>query len=168
MNRAIKKAAILGSGVMGSRIACHLANIGVDVLLLDIVPKEPSEEEKAKGINEDSRQFRNRIVTDSFNTAIKSKPASLYHTDFANRVSLGNFSDDMNRIGEVDWIIEVVVENLEIKKKVFDEVEKHRTPGTLISSNTSGIPIHLMLEGRSEDFQTHFLGTHSCAYRTAL
>ena len=137
MNRAIKKAAILGSGVMGSRIACHLANIGVEVLLLDIVPKEPSEEEKAKGINEDSRQFRNRIVTDSFNTAIKSKPAPLYHTDFANRVSLGNFSDDMNRIGEVDWIIEVVVENLEIKKKVFDEVEKHRTPGTLISSNTS-------------------------------
>jgi len=160
MNRAIKKAAILGSGIMGSRIACHLANIGVEVLLLDIVPGELNEAEKKKGLDETSPQFRNRIVTDSFQSTLKSKPASLYHKDFAGRISLGNFTDDMTKIKEVDWIIEVVVENLDIKKKVFDEVEKHRKEGTLISSNTSGIPIHLMLDGRSDDFKKYFLGTH--------
>jgi len=160
MNRAIKKAAILGSGIMGSRIACHLANIGVEVLLLDILPGELNEAEKKKGLDETSPQFRNRIVTDSFQSTLKSKPASLYHKDFAGRISLGNFTDDMTKIKEVDWIIEVVVENLDIKKKVFDEVEKHRKEGTLISSNTSGIPIHLMLDGRSDDFKKYFLGTH--------
>ena len=160
MNRAIKKAAVLGSGIMGSRIACHLANIGVEVLLLDIVPKELNDAEKAKGMDENSALFRNRIVNDSFDSAIKSKPAPLYHTDFASRISTGNFSDHMKDIKDADWIIEVVVENLDIKKKVFDEVEKHRAPGTLITSNTSGIPINLMLDGRSEDFQKHFLGTH--------
>lgn len=160
MKRAIKKAAVLGSGIMGSRIACHLANIGVEVLLLDIVPKELTDAEKVKGLDENSPLFRNRIVNDSFNSAIKSKPAPLYHTNFANRISTGNFSDNMKDIKDADWIIEVVVENLDIKKKVFDEVEKHRAPGTLITSNTSGIPINLMLDGRSEDFQKHFLGTH--------
>ena len=160
MKRTINKAAVLGSGIMGSRIACHLANVGVEVLLLDIVPRELSDQEKAKGLTLDHRVVRNRIVTESFTSAVKSKPSPLYSKSATSKVTLGNFQDDMAKIAESDWIIEVVVENLDIKKKVFEQVEQHRTPGTLITSNTSGIPIHLMLEGRSEDFQKHFCGTH--------
>lgn len=160
MNRTIRKVAVLGSGIMGSRIACHFANIGVDVLLLDIAPKELTEEEKKKGLTLDSAVVKNRIVQSSFDTAVKSNPAPLFNKKFASRVKLGNFTDDMARIRDYDWTIEVVVENLEIKKKIYDEVERYRTPGTLITSNTSGIPIHLMGEGRSEDFQKHFCGTH--------
>lgn len=160
MNRSIKKVAVLGSGVMGSRIACHFANIGVEALLLDIVPKELNDAEKAKGLTEQSPAFRNRIVNEAFQSAVKSNPAPLYQASFASRVKLGNFEDHMKDIKDYDWVIEVVVENLDIKKKVFEQVEKYRKPGTLITSNTSGIPIHLMLEGRSEDFQKHFCGTH--------
>ena len=160
MKRSINKAAVLGSGIMGSRIACHLANIGVQVWLLDIVPRELNDQEQQKGLTLEHPLVRNRIVTESFTTAVKSKPAPLYHKDNADLVSLGNFQDDMSKVADCDWIIEVVVENLEIKKKVFDQVEQHRTSGTLITSNTSGIPIHLMLDGRSEDFQKHFCGTH--------
>ncbi|MTI32287.1 3-hydroxyacyl-CoA dehydrogenase/enoyl-CoA hydratase family protein [Xanthovirga aplysinae] len=160
MKRAIKKVAVLGSGIMGSRIACHFANIGVEVLLLDIVPRSLSAAEEAKGLSLEHPKVRNRIVSEAFTSAIKSKPAPLYHKSFADRIRLGNFEDDMKGISESDWIIEVVVENLDIKKKVFEQVEKHRTPGTLITSNTSGIPIHLMLEGRSEDFQKNFAGSH--------
>ncbi|HPH45438.1 MAG TPA: 3-hydroxyacyl-CoA dehydrogenase/enoyl-CoA hydratase family protein [Chryseolinea sp.] len=160
MNRTIRKVAVLGSGIMGSRIACHFANIGVDVLLLDIAPKELTEEEKKKGLALDSLAVKNRIVNAAFDATLKANPASLFSKKFASRVKLGNFTDDMSKIKNVDWTIEVVVENLEIKKKVYEEVEKYRTPGTLITSNTSGIPIHLMAEGRSEDFQKHFAGTH--------
>ncbi len=160
MNRTIRKVAILGSGIMGSRIACHFANIGCDVLLLDIAPRELSEEEKAKGLSVDHPAVKNRIVQSSFDAAVKSNPAPLFSKRFAPRVKLGNFTDDMAKIKDRDWIIEVVVENLDIKRKVYEEVERHRTPGTLITSNTSGIPIHLMAEGRSEDFQRHFAGTH--------
>lgn len=160
MNRTIRKVAVLGSGIMGSRIACHFANIGLEVLLLDIVPRELTDEEKKKGLTLDSPGIRNRIVQSSFDSAVKSNPAPLFSKKFASRVKLGNFTDDMSRIKACDWTIEVVVENLEIKKKIYDEVEKHRTPGTLITSNTSGIPIHMMGEGRSEDFQKHFCGTH--------
>jgi 3-hydroxyacyl-CoA dehydrogenase len=160
MKRNINKVAVLGSGIMGSRIACHLANVGVQVLLLDIVPPELTEDEKDKSLTLEHSKVRNRIVTDSFTTAVKSKPAPLYHKDAADLVTLGNFEDDMKMIADYDWVIEVVVENLKIKKKVFDQVEAYRTPGTLITSNTSGIPIHLMLEGRSDDFQKHFCGTH--------
>lgn len=160
MKRNIKKVAVLGSGIMGSRIACHFANIGVEVLLLDIVPRELNEKEQAAGLTLDDKSVRNRIVNDAFTTAIKAKPASLYNKKFANRIALGNFEDDMSKIKDFDWVIEVVVENLDIKKIVFEQVEKHRTPGTLITSNTSGIPIHLMLEGRSDDFQKNFCGTH--------
>jgi 3-hydroxyacyl-CoA dehydrogenase len=160
MKRSINKAAVLGSGIMGSRIACHLANVGVQVLLLDIVPREVTDQEQEKGLTLEHPQVRNRIVTDSFTTAVKSKPAPLYHQDNADLVSLGNFDDDMSKVSDCDWIIEVVVENLDIKKKVFDQVEQYRTPGTLITSNTSGIPIHLMLDGRSKDFQSNFCGTH--------
>jgi 3-hydroxyacyl-CoA dehydrogenase len=160
MNRTIRKVAVLGSGVMGSRIACHFANIGAEVLLLDIAPRELTDEEKKRGLTLESLAVKNRIVQSSFDAALKANPAPLYSKEFASRIKLGNFSDDMPKIKNYDWTIEVVVENLDIKKKVYDEVEKHRKPGTLITSNTSGIPIHLMAEGRSEDFQKHFCGTH--------
>lgn len=160
MNRSIKKVAVLGSGIMGSRIACHFANIGVQALLLDIVPRELNEAEQSKGLSIEDKAVRNRIVNDAFQSTIKAKPAALYNKKFSSRITLGNFEDDMAAIASCDWVIEVVVENLDIKKTVFEQVEKHRKPGTLITSNTSGIPIHLMLEGRSDDFKKHFCGTH--------
>ena len=160
MNRNINKVAILGSGVMGSRIACHFANIGVQVLLLDIIPKELSADESKKGLTIESKAVRNRIVNDSLQTAIKSNPSPIYRKSFSSRISTGNFTDNMKDIAQCDWVIEVVVENLDIKKKIFEQVEQHRTNGTIISSNTSGIPIAQMLAGRSEDFRKHFLGTH--------
>ena len=159
-NRKIRKVAILGSGIMGSRIALHFANIGVKVLLMDIVPRELTPQEEAKGLTLESPSVRNRMVKDSFDATLKAKPAAVYHKDNSRLVELGNFDDDMHRISECDWVMEVVVENLEIKKKVFEQVEKHRKPGSLITSNTSGIPIHLMTEGRSEDFNRNFCGTH--------
>ncbi len=158
--RRIEKVAVIGSGIMGSGIACHFANIGVEVLLLDIVPRELNDAEKAKGLTLENPRVRNRIVNDSLTNAIKSKPAPLYHKSFAQRITTGNLDDDIHKVKDVDWIIEVVVERLDIKKKVFENLEKYRTPGTLITSNTSGIPIQFMSEGRSEDFQQHFCGTH--------
>lgn len=158
--RTIERVAVLGSGVMGSRIACHFANIGVEVLLLDIAPRELNEKEKAKGLSLDHSSVRNRIVNDSLQFALKSNPSPIYSKSFARRIQTGNFDDDMSKISEVDWIIEVVVERLDIKQKVFENVEKHRKPGTLITTNTSGIPIAAMNEGRSEDFRKHFCGTH--------
>lgn len=160
MNRHIKKVAVLGSGVMGSRIACHFANIGCEVLLLDIVPRELSPEETKKGLSIESPSVRNRIVNSSLQTAVTSNPSPLYRKSFAQKIKTGNFDDDMSKIGSCDWIIEVVVERLDIKQKVFEQVEKYRTPGNLITSNTSGIPIHMMLDGRSDDFKAHFCGSH--------
>jgi 3-hydroxyacyl-CoA dehydrogenase len=160
MNRQIRKVAVLGSGVMGSRIACHFANIGCDVLLLDIVPKDLTPEESKKGLTLESRAVRNRIVDGALQFAIKSNPSPIYRKSFASRIQTGNFDDDLQKISSCDWIIEVVIERLDIKLQLFEKVEKHRTPGTLISSNTSGIPINLMNEGRSEDFKAHFCGTH--------
>jgi 3-hydroxyacyl-CoA dehydrogenase len=160
MNKHIKKVAVIGSGIMGSGIACHFANIGVEVLLLDIVPRELNEKEKAKGLSLSDRTVRNRLVNDSLTAALKSKPSPIYHTSFANRITTGNLEDDIAKVASVDWIIEVVVERLDIKQQVFENLEKYRTPGTLITSNTSGIPIKFMSEGRSEDFQQHFCGTH--------
>ena len=145
MNKKINKVAVLGSGIMGSRIACHFANIGVEVLLLDIVPKEGP---------------RNSVVDTALQTAVKTNPSPIYSKKVLSRITTGNFEDDMSKIAAVDWIIEVVVENLDIKKKVFDQVEQYRKAGTLVTSNTSGIPIHMMAEGRSEDFQANFCGTH--------
>jgi len=158
--RRIKKIAIIGSGIMGSGIACHFANIGVDVLLLDIVPGELNDKEKAKGLTLEDKVVRNRLVNDALTTSIKSKPAPLYHASFVNRITTGNLDDDIAKVADVDWIMEVVVERLDIKQQVFEKLEKHRTPGTLITSNTSGIPIKFMNTGRSEDFQKHFCGTH--------
>ncbi len=151
---------MLGSGIMGSRIACHFANIGLNVLLLDIAPKELSDDEKKKGLSLDSPQVKNRIVNTALQQAVKSNPSPLYKSSFASRIRTGNFSDNMKDLSACDWIIEAVVENLDIKKSVFENVEKYRRQGTLITSNTSGIPIKLMSEGRSEDFRKHFCGTH--------
>ena len=150
--RTIKKVAVLGSGVMGSRIACHFAGVGLQVLLLDIQPKDLPADAK---ISE-----KNKIVNDALAAAIKSNPSPVYTQDVVKRISTGNFTDDMKKIADCDWVIEVVVERLDIKQSVFTEVEKYRKPGTLITSNTSGIPIHLMAEGRSDDFKKHFCGTH--------
>ncbi len=160
MKRMIQKVAVLGSGVMGSRIACHFANIGCEVLLLDIVPKELNDAEKAKGLTLESKAVRNRIVNNDFQFALKSNPSPIYKKEFASRITTGNFDDDMQKISTCDWVIEVVIENLDIKKRVFESVEKFRKPGTLITSNTSGIPIHLMAEGRSDDFKANFCGSH--------
>ena len=152
MQRSIKKVVVLGSGVMGSRIACHFAGVGVEVLLLDMLTPGTEQSTQSKE--------RNKLVNDSLQSAIKSNPSPLYLSKNAQHISTGNFKDDISKIATADWIIEVVVERLDIKKLIYDEVEKFRKPGTLISSNTSGIPIHLMAEGRSEDFQKHFCGTH--------
>lgn len=160
MKRIIRKVAVLGSGVMGSRIACHFANIGCEVLLMDIVPKDLNDVEKAKGLTLETKLVRNRIVNEALQFALKSNPSPIYRKEFANRIATGNFDDDLSKISTCDWVIEVVVENLGIKQKVFEQVEKFRKPGTLITSNTSGIPIHLMTQGRSDDFKQHFCGTH--------
>jgi 3-hydroxyacyl-CoA dehydrogenase len=145
MNKKINKVAVLGSGIMGSRIASHFANIGVEVLLLDISPKDGE---------------RNSIVDTALQTAVKTNPSPIYSKKVLGKITTGNFEDDMSKIAFVDWIIEVVVENIEIKRKVFDQVEQSRKPGTLVTSNTSGIPIHMMAEGRTDDFKTNFCGTH--------
>jgi 3-hydroxyacyl-CoA dehydrogenase len=152
MKRIIKKVAVLGSGVMGSRIACHFAGVGLQVLLLDIQPA---------GLATDAKTAdKNKIVNDALAAAIKSNPSPVYNKDVVKRIKTGNFTDNMKDIAGYDWVIEVVVERLDIKQSIFTEVEKYRTPGTLITSNTSGIPIHMMTEGRSDDFKKHFCGTH--------
>ncbi|TDQ10231.1 3-hydroxyacyl-CoA dehydrogenase/enoyl-CoA hydratase family protein [Pedobacter metabolipauper] len=145
MNKKINKVTVLGSGIMGSRIACHFANIGVEVLLLDIAAKEGA---------------KNGIVDAALQTAVKTNPSPIYSKKVLSKITTGNFEDDMPKIAGYDWIIEVVVENLDIKKKVFEQVEQFRKPGTLVTSNTSGIPIHKMAEGRSDDFKANFCGTH--------
>lgn len=158
--RRIKKVAVIGSGIMGSGIACHFANIGVEVLLLDIVPRELNDAEKAKGLSLEDKSVRNRIVNSALAASLKSKPSPIYNKKFADRVTTGNLDDDLHKIKDVDWVMEVVVERLDIKQQVFEKVEKYRTPGTIVSSNTSGIPIKFMNEGRSEDFRKHFAVTH--------
>ncbi|QEC66425.1 3-hydroxyacyl-CoA dehydrogenase/enoyl-CoA hydratase family protein [Panacibacter ginsenosidivorans] len=152
MKRTIKKVAVLGSGVMGSRIACHFAGIGVQVLLLDIVPKDVAADAKPAA--------RNKIVNDALTAAIKSNPSPVYTKGVIKRITTGNFDDNMKDIAACDWIIEVVIEKLDIKQKIYEQVEKYRKPGTLITSNTSGIPINILSQGRSEDFKKNFCGTH--------
>ncbi len=152
MKRVIKKVAVLGSGVMGSRIACHFAGIGVQVLLLDIVPKDTPPDAKPAA--------KNKIVNDALTAAIKSNPSPVYTKDVIKKITTGNFEDNMKDIATCDWIIEVVVERLDIKQQVYEKVEQFRKPGTLITTNTSGIPIHMLSVGRSDDFKKHFCGTH--------
>lgn len=160
MNRPIRKVAVVGSGVMGSKIAAHFAGIGVQVLLLDIIPRELTEQDKAKGITIDNPGWRNSIVNDALQATLKASPSAVYTKDVAQRISIGNIEDDLHKIADCDWVIEAVIERLDIKQQVFEKIEQHRRPGTLITTNTSGIPIRMMAEGRSEDFQQHFCGTH--------
>ncbi len=160
MNRTIKKVAVLGSGVMGSRIACHFANIGVQVLLLDIAPKELLPDEEKKGLKLDAPAVKNRVVNAALAAAVASNPSPLYRKSEVSRIKTGNFDDHLKDIAGCDWTIEVVVERLDIKQSLYERVEQFRKPGTLITSNTSGIPIHLLAEGRSDDFRANFCGTH--------
>jgi len=160
MKRTIKKVAVIGSGVMGSRIACHFANIGVQAVLLDIVPKELREDETKKGLTLKDKAVRNRIVNEALMGVVKSNPSPLYHKSFLSRVITGNLEDDINKVSECDWIIEAVTENPKVKAIVFDQLAKVRKPGTLITSNTSGIPLQILAQGRDEDFQKNFCGTH--------
>ncbi|MEK4486884.1 3-hydroxyacyl-CoA dehydrogenase/enoyl-CoA hydratase family protein [Psychrobacillus sp. FSL H8-0484] len=145
---------------MGSGIAAHLANIGIPTLLLDIVPREVSKEEEAKGFTLEHPSVRNRFAQTALQKLLKQKPAPLTSIKNLQQITAGNLEDDLEKLKDVDWIIEVVVENLEVKKSLYEKIDAVRKPGTIISSNTSGISIHAMVEGRSEDFGTHFLGTH--------
>src|SRR5690606_9742496 len=160
MSRVIKRAAVLGSGVMGSGIAAHLANIGIPTLMLDIVPRELTEEEKAKGLTLEDRVVRNRIAEANKQKLLKQKPSPITSKKSLDLIEVGNMEDDLDKLKDVDWIIEVVVENLEIKKQVFAKVDQHRKEGTIVSSNTSGISVEAMIEDVSDDMKKHFLGTH--------
>ncbi|MFP3387305.1 3-hydroxyacyl-CoA dehydrogenase NAD-binding domain-containing protein [Brevibacillus sp. SIMBA_040] len=160
MERKIRKAAVLGSGVMGAGIAAHLANVGIPTLLLDIVPRELTEDESKKGLTLADSIVRNRIAQSGKDRLLKEKPTPLYDKKSIDLITVGNFDDHLSLLSNVDWIIEVVVENLDVKKQVFAQIEAHRKPGTIVTSNTSGVSINEMAEGRSEDFRKHFLGTH--------
>ncbi|WP_455662234.1 3-hydroxyacyl-CoA dehydrogenase NAD-binding domain-containing protein [Pradoshia sp.] len=160
LNLQIKKVAVLGSGVMGSGIAAHLANIGIPVKLLDIIPRELTKDEQKKGLTIEDKQVRNRLAQTAIQKLLKQKPAPLTSKKNLALIEAGNFEDDLPKIGDCDWIIEVVVERLDIKQSVFAQIDEYRKPGTIVSSNTSGISIEAMAEGRSEDFRKHFLGTH--------
>ncbi len=160
LKRRIRKVAVLGAGVMGSQIAMHFAGTGFSVLLLDIVPSELTPEEIQKGLSLQRPEVRNRIVRDLFERAKKLSPSPFYHESILDRITLGNFEDDLSKIADADWVIEVVAEDLRIKRSLYEKVEAYRKPGTLITTNTSGIPIRFLAEGRSEDFRRHFAGTH--------
>lgn len=151
MKRRIEKVAVLGAGTMGARIAAHFANAGVPVLLLDIVPP---------GLTSDATAGRNKIVRAGLDAAKKSKPAAFFTAALADKISIGNFEDDLQRCKDADWIIEVVAENLDIKKSLLARVAQFRKPGSIVTTNTSGLPVHLIAEGRSEEFQQHWAGTH--------
>src|ERR1041385_7577433 len=156
----VEKAAVLGAGTMGAQIAAHLANASVPTLLLDIPPRELTPEEQAKGLGLDSPHVKNRIARGGLEAAVKAKPAAFFVPENAQLVTAGNFDDDLAKIRDCALIVEAVVENLEIKRSLFQRVEEHRRPGSIVASNTSGIPIHLLAEGRSDDFKQHFLGVH--------
>ncbi|HSE99141.1 MAG TPA: 3-hydroxyacyl-CoA dehydrogenase NAD-binding domain-containing protein, partial [Blastocatellia bacterium] len=156
----VEKVAVLGAGTMGAQIAAHLANAGVEVLLLDMVPTELSKQEQDRGLTLDSPAVRNRIANAGLEAAKKIKPAAFYSPALSRLISTGNFEDDLSKVAGVDWIIEAVVEKLDIKRDLFSKVEQHRKPGTIVSSNTSGISIGAMAEGMGDDFRKHFLGTH--------
>src|ERR1700728_814665 len=160
MRRPIEKAAVLGAGTMGARIAAHLANAGIACYLLDIVPAELTADEKRKGLTLERPAVRNRIVLAGLEAARKSRPAAFFTPETARLVTPGNFDDNLGWCGDVDWIIEAVAENLEIKRKLLERVDAVRKQGTIVTSNTSGLPIRLIAEGRSEDFQQHWAGTH--------
>jgi len=156
----IKKAAVLGAGVMGAGIAAHLTNAGIECVLLDIVPFELTDADKAKGLTEKSPAWRNRFAESGLANAIKSKPASFYTKKNAAMIKTGNFDDHLNWIADVDWVIEVVVENLKIKQELFAKVEKIVRPDCIVTTNTSGIPIKDISANFGNKLKGHFLGTH--------
>jgi 3-hydroxyacyl-CoA dehydrogenase len=158
--RPIKKVAVLGAGVMGAQIAAHLANAGIPSYLLDIVPKELNEEEKRNGLTLQSPEVRNRIAREGLERAKKIKPSAFFIPELEKLITIGNFEDNLEWIKEVDWVIEAVVERLDVKRDLFKRVEMVRRPGTIVSSNTSGIRISEIADGFSDDFRKHFLGTH--------
>lgn len=160
MSRVIKRAAVLGSGVMGSGIAAHLANIGIPTLMLDVVPKETTENENKQGLTLEDKAVRNRIASASKKALLKQNPSPITSKKSLDLIEVGNMEDDMEKLANVDWIVEVVVENLEIKKQVFSRVDTYRKEGTIVSSNTSGISVEKMIEDCSDEMKKHFLGTH--------
>ena len=149
MIQKIQKAVVLGAGTMGARIAAHFANAGLPCLLLDIVPKDA-----------DTPADRNKLVLAGVDAARKSKPAAFFSPELAAQISIGNLEDDLSRIADADWIIEVVAENLEIKRNVLAKIAQFRKPGSIVTTNTSGLPVHLIVEGMTEEFQQHWAGTH--------
>ena len=159
MSYKIERAAVLGAGTMGAAIAAHLANAGIPSLLLDVVPSEPTEEENRQGLGPDHPQVRNRIVCQGWQRCLKARPANLFSQSLAGLVEFGNLEDDFERLGDADWIIEAVVERLEVKIPLMERIEAVRKPGSIISTNTSGLPVRQLTEGRSPDFRSHFLGT---------
>jgi 3-hydroxyacyl-CoA dehydrogenase len=160
MNRRIEKVAVLGAGTMGARIAAHLANAGIPGYLLDIVPAELTPAEKSRGLSLASPEVRNRLARAGLDAALQARPAAFFTPARARFITIGNLEDNLAWCGEADWIIEAVAENLDIKRSLFERVEKHRKPGTIVSTNTSGLPIRSIAAGRSEDFRRHFAGTH--------
>ncbi len=160
MKYMIKRAVVIGSGTMGAAIAAHLANAGVPVTLLDIVPNTLDPQEAQKGLTLQDRAVRNRIVQQGLERAIASRPASFFSWDHAALVKVGNLEDDFDCVGQADWIIEAIVENLSIKRRLMERIDHIRLPGAIVSTNTSGLPVASIAEGRSDGFRQHFLGTH--------
>jgi 3-hydroxyacyl-CoA dehydrogenase len=160
MKGQIKKAGVIGAGVMGATIAAHLSNVGIETVLLDIVPPEFTDNDKKKGLTQESKEFRNKLAKNGVDIALKSKPASFYIPENAKLITVGNMEDNLEWLKEVDWIIEVVVELLDIKKEVFKKIEAILEPGIIVTSNTSGISAKAMCEGRTENFQKQFAITH--------
>jgi len=160
MTYAINRVAVIGAGTMGATIAAHLSNAGLAVYLLDIVPRELTPKEEAKGLTLDHPAVRNRIANEGWQRCLKARPAPLFAKDVAERVTVGNLEDNLNWLGQADWIVEVVVERLDIKQELMARIEGIRKPGSIVSTNTSGIPINQIAAGRSDDFKAHFLGTH--------
>jgi len=160
MTYAINRVTVIGAGTMGAAIAAHLANAGIPAYLLDIVPRELTPKEEAKGLTLDHPAVRNRIVNEGWQRCVKARPANLFAKNIAERVTLGNLEDNFDRVGEADWIVEAIIERLDIKQQLMARIEQVRKPGSIVSTNTSGIPIKDIASGRSDDFQAHFLGTH--------
>ncbi len=160
MGYTINRAAVIGAGTMGAAIAAHLANVGIPCYLLDIVPWELTPKEEKKGLTLEHPAVRNRIVNEGLGRCVKARPANFYVQDNVELVTVGNLEDNFDWLGEVDWIIEVIVERLDIKQDLMARIDKVRKPDSIVTTNTSGIPIHQIAEGRSEGFQQHFMGTH--------
>ncbi len=160
MSYEIKKAAVLGAGVMGANIAAHLTNAGIECLLLDIIPFELTDADKKKGLSEDSPEWRNSFAANGLAGALKSKPAGFYSKKNAAMITIGNLEDDLDKLSEMDWVIEVVIENLKIKQDLFAKVGKVVRPDCIVSTNTSGIPIREISGNFSKNLKERFLGTH--------